>query len=514
MHILICLLLALVACARNPVTGKSELRLMSEEQEIALGEQNYGYLQQAQGGPYVADTRVEKYVQKVGLKLAEASDRPHLPYEFVVLDSSIPNAWALPGGKIAIYRGLLTELNSEAELAAVLSHEIVHSAARHGAKSLERQLLMQTGLVGLSQVLQGHQYEDLILGSAQVGGGLIHLKYSRSAELEADQYGIKYMAAAGYDPQAAVELQKTFLRLSEENKPNWLSGLFSTHPPSQERIEANERTAAEYPKGGFIGEKEYQKEMGHLKKVRPAYEALDKGYLALVKGKSSEALQMAEEGIAIEPKEAHLYNLAGKAEKAQSHTQNALSYFERAVELNSEYFDFLLQLGLIEHQLHRNLHAKAHLEKSIELLPTAEAHYALGEIALEEGATATAREHFRIAAEVDKNAAQELRYLDESEDPEKHLDVSGRWDINKNLVLTITNKSAYAWDDVAVEVLLYDGKKKIILRRKFHIPSIIPAKDKVSYTTSIHRLEGAVWMETRICQATMQGVHHVRPRNR
>jgi predicted Zn-dependent protease len=501
MRFLIFLLLVLSACSKNPVTGKSELHLMSEEQEIALGKQNYGYMQQAQGGPYVADPRVEKYVQKVGLKLSEVSDRPHLPYEFMVLDSSTPNAWALPGGKIVIYRGLLNELKSEAELAAVLSHEIVHSAARHGAKSLEKQLLMQMGLVGLAQVLQGHQYEDLIVGSAQVGGGLIHLKYSRHAELEADQYGIKYMVAAGYDPEAAVELQRTFLRLSKENKTNWLSGLFSTHPPSQERIEANEKTTAQYPKGGFIGKEEYQKEIGHLKEMQPAYEALDNGYLALLKGKYSEALRLAEQGIQIEPKEAHLCNLAGKAENFLHHTQNALAHFERAVELNPDYFDFLLQLGLIEHKLHRNDHAKARLEKSVKLLPTAEGHYALGEIALEEGDITAARYHFRIAAEVDKNAANELRFMDAPENPERFLDVEGSWSGNKNLILTINNKSNYTWSNVIVEAFVYNTNKKLILHRKLQIPGSILAKDKLSFTTSIKRPSDAVWIETCIKQA-------------
>lgn len=249
----------LVGCSTNPVTGKQELTLISESQEISLGEQNYLMIQQAQGGDYVADPEVQEYVQEVGDRLAEVSDRPNLPYEFVVLNNSIPNAWALPGGKIAINRGLLVELHSEAELAAVLSHEIVHSAARHGAKMLERTLLMQAGLVGLSQTLKDHKYEDVVVGTGAVGVALIGLKYSRDAELEADKYGIKYMEAAGYDPEAAVELQKTFLKLSEDRSPNWLGGLFATHPPSEARIEANEKTVALYPSGGFVGVEEMKR---------------------------------------------------------------------------------------------------------------------------------------------------------------------------------------------------------------------------------------------------------------
>ena len=133
-------------CGTNPVTGQKELQLVSEAQEIDIGAENYGPSRQMQGGDYVVDPAVATYVREVGERLAQASDR-RLPYEFAVVNDSVPNAWALPGGKIAVNRGLLTELHSEAELAAVLGHEITHAAARHGARSMERGLLLQGALV-------------------------------------------------------------------------------------------------------------------------------------------------------------------------------------------------------------------------------------------------------------------------------------------------------------------------------------------------------------------------------
>ena len=116
-------------CAVNPVTGKNELSIISESQELAIGAQQYGPSQQSQGGIYSVDLALTDYVNEVGQRLAAVSDRK-LPYEFIVLNDSVPNAWALPGGKIAINRGLLMPLDSEADLAAVLRHEIVHAAAR------------------------------------------------------------------------------------------------------------------------------------------------------------------------------------------------------------------------------------------------------------------------------------------------------------------------------------------------------------------------------------------------
>src|SRR5687768_11826698 len=130
--VIVAMLIALAACAVNPVTGKREISLISESSEIEMGTQNYAPMQQSEGGQYDVDPALTEYVQRVGSKLAAVSDRK-LPYEFVVLNNSVPNAWALPGGKIAINRGLLTELESEAELAAVLGHEIVHAAAGHTA---------------------------------------------------------------------------------------------------------------------------------------------------------------------------------------------------------------------------------------------------------------------------------------------------------------------------------------------------------------------------------------------
>ena len=174
---------ALPGCAVNPVTGAREFTIVSEAQEIELGTANYAFMQQAGGGEYDVDPILSRYIQGVGSKLAAVSDRP-LPYEFVVLNSSVPNAWALPGGKIAINRGLLTEMKSEAELAAVLGHEIVHAAARHSARQMERGMLLQVAIVGTAIMTSDSDYANLAMGGANVGAQLISQSYGRGAELE------------------------------------------------------------------------------------------------------------------------------------------------------------------------------------------------------------------------------------------------------------------------------------------------------------------------------------------
>src|SRR5690606_22486654 len=131
----------LVGCVANPVTGTNEFVFIEEPQEIMIGQKVFTEMQNQEGGLYTQHADVTAYVKKVGKKLAKVSDRPNLPYEFVVLNNPVPNAWTLPGGKIAINTGLLSALESEAELAAVLSHEIVHAAGRHGAQQLEKSVL-------------------------------------------------------------------------------------------------------------------------------------------------------------------------------------------------------------------------------------------------------------------------------------------------------------------------------------------------------------------------------------
>ena len=223
---------------------------------------------------------IKKHVEPVGQKLAAVSDRD-LPYEFVVLNNSVPNAWAMPGGKIAINRGLLTELSSEAELAAVLGHEIVHAAARHSAQQMTRAMLSQVLVVATAVAASDSDYGSLAVGSAGLGAQLINSTYGRGAELESDLYGMRYMSKAGYDPQGAVTLQETFVRLSQGGRQDWLSGLFASHPPSQARVDANRRTAAELPPGGQLGADSFQRAMQKTMQAKPAYDAYDEGRKAL-----------------------------------------------------------------------------------------------------------------------------------------------------------------------------------------------------------------------------------------
>jgi predicted Zn-dependent protease len=452
---------ALAGCSTNPVTGQRELALVSESQELAIGGEQYAPTRQAQGGDFVLDPALTAYVREVGNRLAAVSDRD-LPYEFHVINDSTPNAWALPGGKIAVNRGLLGELQSEAELAAVLGHEIVHAAARHSAQGMERGLLLEGAVMAAGVALQGRDYSDLALGAASVGAELVNRRYGRDAEREADSFGMRYMVRAGYDPQAAVSLQETFVRLAESRREDWLSGLFASHPPSLERVENNRRTARELDRPGLVtGADAYQRRTAYLQRIRPAYEHHERGTEALRAGDPVKALSEADAALAIEPREALFHELRGDALAGAERYPEALASYDRAVADNRGFFRPYVKRGLVYKAQGEDAAARRDLERSVDLLPTATAYNALGELALAGGDRSAAAGFFRRAAGAEsaagKAAAASLARLEISDRPERHLQAGVTLDGDRMLVVAVRNQSALAVQDVEIELRRMDG---------------------------------------------------------
>lgn len=225
------LLAATAACATNPVTGRKEISLLSEAQEIAIGQQADAEVRREMG--IYDDRELERYVSDIGMRLARASHRPHLPWSFTIVDSPAVNAFALPGGYIYITRGILPYLADESELAGVLGHEIGHVTARHAAQQYTRATGGTIGLLAASIFVPGvAPFGDL----ASTGLGLLFLKYGRGDELESDRLGIEYAAASGWDPSGVPRFLSTLSHLDEMSTrgvPNWLS----THPEPASRVD-------------------------------------------------------------------------------------------------------------------------------------------------------------------------------------------------------------------------------------------------------------------------------------
>jgi predicted Zn-dependent protease len=456
----------LAGCVINPVTGDRELALISADQEIAIGQEQYAPSQQMQGGDYSFDPALTAYVAGVGQKLAAVSDRA-LPYEFVVLNNSVPNAWALPGGKIAVNRGLLVELNSEAELAAVLGHEIVHAAARHGALAMQRGMILQGAVLATAVAAQRGNYGGLAVGAASLGAQLVSQRNGRGAELESDLYGMRYMAAAGYDPQAAVSLQETFVRLSEQNGGDQgrLAALFASHPPSAERVQKNRETAATLPRGGDLGRERYMAATASLRQRQPAYAAYDKGRAALADDKTTEAERLAQEAVRLVPGEAQFHALLGDIDLQQKRYDDALRHYGDAVGRDDGFFYYHLQKGLVHRQLRQADQARAELETSVRLLPTADAYYALGALAEQRGERTVALEHYGRAAQSQSGAGQAAQdatvRLDLPANPGKYLAARGVLDGNGQLVVEIGNPTRARAADVQVMVRYADPQGAI-----------------------------------------------------
>ncbi len=463
--IVIVLTLAVSACVTNPVTGEKELSLVSTAQEVAIGEQQYGPGRQMYGGDYVADPEVTRYVKQVGARLATVSDRD-LPYEFVVINDGTPNAWALPGGKIAVHRGLLVEIGSEAELAAVLGHEIVHAAARHGAKAMQRGMLMQGALVAASITANDSPYGSLLMTGAGMSMQLLTQKYGRDAERESDHYGMLYMSRAGYNPAAAVDLQETFVRLSESRNTSWLEGLFASHPPSQERVDNNRMMLADLPPGGELGVEKYRSAMSRLVATGEAYSAHDHGRKALAEGDLSTALEDAQRALAAEPNEALFHMLRGDIRAAQSRWDDALINYRRAVDRNPGYFYPYMRRGIAFRQVGDKQMAMGDLERSIQLLPSAPALNVLGELKLEAGDRDTAMQLFRAAADSDspdgRAARESLARLELPEKPYRYLETRLGQDTDGSIIVEIRNPTGLSVNvsELTVEYLGPDGQVK------------------------------------------------------
>jgi predicted Zn-dependent protease len=238
-------------------------------------------------------------------------------------------------------------------------------------------MAISLGLVTIG-ILAGGDNRDLYIATGTIGAALLSQKYSRDAESESDHYGMKYMVKAGYDPYAAVSLQETFVRLSKGKQANWLEGLFASHPPSQDRVDENRKLAKSIYRAGLVkNAATYQKKIAHLKKVKPAYDKETQAYAEIKNKNFARAMQLANEAVAIEPKEAGFYALKGDIYQLQGKHDAAIKEYDSAVKKDSSFFYFYLQRGLSYKETGNKAKAKQDLQKSFTILPTKQAQSAL-----------------------------------------------------------------------------------------------------------------------------------------
>lgn len=219
------------SCATNPVTGKRQVVLMSEEQEIAMGKEADPQII-AQYGLY-EDANLQSFITEKGRQMAAISHRPNLDYQFRIVDSEVLNAFAVPGGYVYFTRGIMAHFNNEAEFAGVLGHEIGHVAARHSVEQQRNQILGQIGLI--AGIVLAPQLADFAQTASQ-GLGLLFLKFGRDAERESDRLGVEYSTKIGYDAHEMADFFSTLQRQGEKSGSAELPTFLSTHPDPGERL--------------------------------------------------------------------------------------------------------------------------------------------------------------------------------------------------------------------------------------------------------------------------------------
>ena len=282
----------MAGCATNPVTGETQLMLMSEDSEIQVDRQNSPHQFSADYG-ILQDQELNQYIDTIGKRIAAKTHRPQMPYSFQGVNATYVNAYAFPGGSIAVTRGILLNLENEAEFAGLLGHELGHVNARHTAQQMSKGMLTQAVVGGVAAYAgtQSSTYGSLAATLGMIGAGALLASYSRDNERQADALGVEYMVRTGYNPKGMVELM-AMLRSMSKHTPNAIELMFATHPMSDERYNtAVQRVQTEYASSTdlpFYRER-YMDNTAKLRALKGAIEEMQKGEASMAKQNFPEA---------------------------------------------------------------------------------------------------------------------------------------------------------------------------------------------------------------------------------
>ena len=325
----------LVGCAINPVTGQRQLSLMSPSQEIAIDKQNSPD-QISQDYGLVQDKALQNYVNSVGLKLGKISHRPEMPYAFKAVNANYINAYAFPGGTICATRGILLSVHNEAELAALLGHEIGHISARHTSQRMSQQTLTGIAVAGLGILLATQVDKDsaaLALGLGGIAAGLLIATYSRSDERQADSLGLAYMCKAGYSPQGMIGLMD-ILRGLNKSEPNMIGQMFSTHPMSTERYNSmlsEAKTTYARSMSAPVYRERFMDSTARLRLLKPAIDKQTDAESALMAKKYGEGETLLDDALKRAPDDYTGLVLMAKAKIMQENYRGSIPYLDRAI---------------------------------------------------------------------------------------------------------------------------------------------------------------------------------------
>ncbi len=419
-------LVVLAQCAVNPVTGRQELMLVSESQEIGMGKEFYPSAMWGDvgGGGEYRDEQLRAYLKEIVLRIHAVSHRPNLPVDFSIQNSSVPNAWAIPG-HVVMTRGLLAGLQNEAEFAFVMGHEMGHVAARHYARQMTYGILQQIGLGAAGIALSGSEYADLALGMGAVASSLLLLKYSRDDELEADRLGIEYMARLGYDPRHAIQAHRNLENISraylesagkETQERVFFEDLLSTHPRTSVRIEELQAMIGRLRTVQIAGDGTFQdrfrERTAALRNTDRIYrDFYDPAVRAFQSERLDEAETLVGQAIAKDQRQPAFHTLKGLLALKRKNHAAAKTSFQAALALDERYAPAYRGLGILSYQENDYRGGIEHLNRCLSLFPRDfVAHYFMGMSYFKAGNCESAIRHLSAFADVQP----------------KHPDVHGR----------------------------------------------------------------------------------------
>jgi predicted Zn-dependent protease len=362
----------LAGCAANPVTGQSQLMLVSEAEEIQIDKKNSPYQLAADYG-VSRDADLAAYVSETGKQVAAISHRPQMPYNFHAVNATYINAYAFPGGTIAVTRGILLKLDNEAELAALLGHEIGHVNARHTAQQMSKGTITQAivGGIAVAAGTQGAIYGDIASQVGMIGAGALLASYSRDNEREADSLGLAYMTKAGYGADGFVGLMDV-LNSMNKRRSNAIELMFSTHPMSSERYQtAVNEVHARYAtqKKNPLHRERYMDRIANLRAMAPAIEAMQKGDAAMAKKQFARAAQEYRQALKTAPGDYTALVVMAKCQIVQEKFADAAGFTKRAVQADPQGAQAHYLNGLVHIQIGKYETALAAFGRYDRMLP-------------------------------------------------------------------------------------------------------------------------------------------------
>lgn len=324
---------AMAGCTANPVTGRSQLMLVSEDSEIQIDRKNSPHQFSADYGA-IQDQWVNAYIERVGRQMAARTHRPHMPYSFRGVNAAYINAYAFPAGSIAVTRGMLLKLENEAELAGLLGHELGHVNARHTAEQMSKGMLTQAMVGGVSMVAgaKSAALGQLASGLGMVGVGALLARYSRDNEREADALGMAYMVKSGYGSDGFVGLMDILNNMSHRSL-GAAEMLFATHPMSEERYRrAVESARQEYAfaEKFSVYRERYMDHTRGLRKIERTVTEIQKGETEMARQKYAAAAGHFKMALKSNPGDYAGLLVMAKCQLVQKNTAEALRFAKQA----------------------------------------------------------------------------------------------------------------------------------------------------------------------------------------